>query len=118
MSGAADAGHDPQVQVELSEAARLSDTPTHVSKVPVGQLAAANGQQPDAVLLQAFADVLDLSCRQQLSCDLDGSWKHPGLGGLGGLEHLNQHREKTWQKPELPPWADIRSLEELPAEPI
>lgn len=55
-----DAGDDTQVEVELSERARLGDAAADSSKVTVGELAAADRQQPDAVLLQTLTDVLNL----------------------------------------------------------
>lgn len=45
------AGDDAQVEVELSERARLGDAAADAAEVTVGELAAADGQQPDAVLL-------------------------------------------------------------------
>lgn len=88
-----DAGHDPQVKVELSERARLCDAAADSSKVAIGELAAADGQQPDAVLLQTLTDVLNLRRRQQLARDLDGGWQHPGQD-REHLDYWNTWREK------------------------
>lgn len=79
MSSPADAGDDAQVQVELSERVRLCDAAADASEVAIGELTAADGQQPDTVLLQTLTDVLNLGRRQQLPRDLDGGRQHPGL---------------------------------------
>lgn len=76
VSGAADAGDDAQVEVELSERTRLGDAVTDASEVSVGQLTAADAEQPHAVLQDALTDVLHLGRGQQLTCDLDGGWQH------------------------------------------
>ena len=102
VSSPADAGDDAQVQVELSERARLCDAAADASEVAVRELTAADGQQPDAVLLQTLTDVLDLGRRQQLPRDLDGGWQHPGLS----WNHWNTWRrhwvrsnKNTWIRP-------------------
>lgn len=81
VSCASGAGDDAQVEVELSQRPRLGDAVADSPEVSVGQVTAADAEQPHAVLQDALADVLHLGWGQQLPCDLDGGWQHVQVWG-------------------------------------